>query len=315
METRAHHVLIGAFALGTALLALLFALWVGKISFDEEFDEYEVLFEQSVSGLSTGAAVQFNGIQVGEIRRLWLDRDDPRRVLARIRVQGGIPVTVGTRAQVVMTGLTGLAVIRLSGAEPGQALLTEAAPGRDVPLILSVPSDLDRLMEGSQDVIANVTEATARINELLSTENLSRIGGTLANLESLSTTLDADVHGALDEARAAGVAIRELAERASTMVGSLEQSLGADALAGLSADTRATLASIRSSAERLGGTLEQSSPGLNRFTEEGLPELTRTLTELRALAQALTRLSRQLEQNPQGWLLQPAPQRSEEPRR
>lgn len=314
METRAHHVLIGAFALGTALLAVLFALWVGKISFDEEFDEYEVLFEQSVSGLSTGAAVQFNGIQVGEVRRLWLDREDPRRVLARIRVQGGIPVTIGTRAQVVMTGLTGLAVIRLSGAEPGQPLLTEPAPDRDVPLILSVPSDLDRLMEGSQDVISNVTEATARINELLSTENLSRIGGTLANLESLSKTLDTDVHGTLEEARAAGVAIRQLAERANATVAALEQSLGPEALAELSADTRATLASIRGSAERLSGALEQSAPGVNRFTDEGLPELTRTLTELRTLAQALTRLSRQLEQDPQGWLGQPAPQRSEEPR-
>lgn len=315
METRAHHVLIGAFALGTALLAVLFALWIGKISFDEEFDEYEVLFEQSVSGLSTGAAVQFNGIQVGEVRRLWLDREDPRRVLARIRVQGGIPVTVGTRAQVVMTGLTGLAVIRLSGAEPGQPLLTEPAPDRDVPLILSVPSDLDRLMEGSQDVIANVTEATARINELLSTQNLSRISGTLANLESLSQTLDQDAHGALDEARAAGVAVRQLAERAETTVAALEESLGPEALATLSADARATLASIRGSAERLAGTLEQSGPGLSRFADEGLPELTRTLTELRALAQALTRLSRQLEQDPQGWLGQPAPQRTEEPRR
>lgn len=315
METRAHHVLIGAFALGTALLAVLFALWVGKISFDEEFDEYEVLFEQSVSGLSRGAAVQFNGIQVGEVRRLWLDQDDPRRVLARIRVQGGIPVTVGTRAQVVMTGLTGLAVIRLSGAEPGEALLTEPAPGRDVPLIYAVPSDLDRLVEGSQDVISNVTEATARINQLLSTENLSRIGGTLANLESLSQTLDTDLHGTLDEARAAGVAIRQMAERAGALVSGLEQSLGPEALAGLSADARATLASIRASSERLAGTLDQSGPGLGRFADEGLPELTRTLTELRALAQALTRLSRQLEQHPQGWLGQPAPQRTEEPRR
>ena len=110
------------------------------------------------------------------------------------------------------------------------------------------------------------------------------------------------------------MAIRQLAERANATVAALEQSLGPEALAELSTETRATLASIRGSAERLSGALEQSAPGVNRFTDEGLSELTRTLTELRTLAQALTRLSRQLEQDPQGWLGQPTPQRTEEPR-
>ena len=72
METKAHHVLIGAFVLGLGLFGLVFALWIGKVKFAEEYADYDVLFEQSVSGLTVGAAVQFSGIQVGEVRRLKL---------------------------------------------------------------------------------------------------------------------------------------------------------------------------------------------------------------------------------------------------
>ena len=37
METRAHHVIIGAFAIGVFALALGFVLWLSKSSIDQEF--------------------------------------------------------------------------------------------------------------------------------------------------------------------------------------------------------------------------------------------------------------------------------------
>ena len=92
METRAHHVLIGAFTLGAALLALLFIAWLGRLQADQAFDEYDVVFQEAVIGLSIGGTVTFNGIQIGEVRRLSLDPTDPRVVVARVRVRGGAPV-------------------------------------------------------------------------------------------------------------------------------------------------------------------------------------------------------------------------------
>ena len=62
METRAHHVLIGLFTVITVGAALLFGLWLGKSTIDREFSYFEVLFNEEVSGLTPGSAVEYSGI-------------------------------------------------------------------------------------------------------------------------------------------------------------------------------------------------------------------------------------------------------------
>ena len=50
MEPRAHHVLIGLFTVLTVGAALLFALWLNKAGADRAFTDYEVIFNEAVSG-------------------------------------------------------------------------------------------------------------------------------------------------------------------------------------------------------------------------------------------------------------------------
>ncbi len=308
METKAHHVLIGAFVLGLGLFGILFALWIGKVQFAKEYADYDVLFEQSVSGLTVGAAVQFSGIQVGEVRRLKLAPTDPNQVIARIRVQGDLPVTVETRAQLVLTGLTGLAVMRLSGGDKKSAPLTEILPGHQVPLIRSEPSQLDKLFESSQALLANAADAFARVNKVLSDENLSKVDSTLSEIQTLSTELRGEAGGTLRS-------IRELAERSKVMVSKLEKSFPTEAWAKVPVDARTTLAEINKAAGALQGTLASAGPGVERFTSEGLPQITTTLAELERLARSLEHFSRTLETNPQGWIAKPPPQRTAEERK
>ena len=123
METRAHHVLIGLFTVIVVAAALLFGLWLAKSSSDRQFSEYQVVFNEAVSGLSQGSAVQYNGIKVGDVTQLKLDPKDPRKVLARIRVGGDTPVKQDTHAKLTMTGVTGLSIIQLSGGSPGSPAL------------------------------------------------------------------------------------------------------------------------------------------------------------------------------------------------
>lgn len=86
METRAHHVLIGLVTVLVVTGAMLFGLWLAKSSVDDAFKDYEVVFNEAVSGLSPGSTVQYNGIKVGDVSTLRLDPKDPRRVLARVRL-------------------------------------------------------------------------------------------------------------------------------------------------------------------------------------------------------------------------------------
>ena len=91
METRAHHVVIGLFTLIVVSAALLFCLWLTNSGSDRQFRLYDIVFNEPVSGLSQGSTVQYSGIRVGEVTQLRLDRDNPNKVWARIRVSASTP--------------------------------------------------------------------------------------------------------------------------------------------------------------------------------------------------------------------------------
>ena len=97
METRARHVLIGLFTLAAAVLAVLFALWLGKSQSERDFHTYDIAFAEAVSGLSRGSTVEYNGIRVGEVTDLRLDPKNPKNVYARVRIESGAPVRTDTR--------------------------------------------------------------------------------------------------------------------------------------------------------------------------------------------------------------------------
>ncbi|MHB8310635.1 MAG: MlaD family protein, partial [Metallibacterium sp.] len=181
METRAHHVLIGAFTLAVLLGALLFVLWLGKSSVDHAYAYYDVVFNESVTGLSNGGMVQYNGIKVGQVADLKLDPHDPRKVIARIQVAGDTPVKLDTGAKLGLLGLTGVAFIQLTGGSPDSPRLR----GHDghIPVIVAQNSELSKLLNSGEDIATNVNEVLQRLQELLSAQNVQRLVSTLQHLD------------------------------------------------------------------------------------------------------------------------------------
>ena len=88
METRANFVLIGVFTLAVIAGAFLFVLWFSGLTRISEHKTYEVLFTGSVSGLSRGSAVLFNGLRVGEVTQINFVAEDPSRVRVLVDVDG-----------------------------------------------------------------------------------------------------------------------------------------------------------------------------------------------------------------------------------
>ena len=84
METRANYVLVGLFTLGVLFAAFGFVYWFASASSSSNRQTVEVIFTGSVSGLSNGSYVVFNGLRVGEVKKISLLPDDPKSVVAII---------------------------------------------------------------------------------------------------------------------------------------------------------------------------------------------------------------------------------------
>ncbi len=149
METHARHITIGIFVLFLVAVGFGVALWLGGVRSDREFHYYRVMFDEPVIGLSIGSPVQYSGITVGEIVALSLLPEDPRRAIARVRVDTSIAIRQDTRAELVVRGITGAAVIQLSDGGPTVPLLSRK--DGEEPLILAPRSALASLVSGACD--------------------------------------------------------------------------------------------------------------------------------------------------------------------
>lgn len=296
METRANHVLIGLFTIIVAVLAVLFALWASNYTTDRNWDTYDVYFKESVTGLGVGGIVQYNGINVGEVRRLTLDPKDPRRVIARIRLQAGTPVKIDTKAKLALVGLTGLAQINLSGGLPESPRLLPTED-RKVPIIATQPSALQNIAEAASDIVE-------RLQLILSDQNIGRISGTLDDLHQITST----VAGQKDEVAALIKNLRAVSEQMNTTLVKAQGSLDTidrsvvQNLPELMKKLDRTLAQLEATGTNANTILTDNREAIANFSQNGLGQVGPTLVDLRALLRELRRVTARLDRNPGGYV-------------
>ena len=295
MEPRAHHVLIGLFTVLMVAAALGFALWLGKSNSDKEFNHYEVIFNEAVSGLSQGSAVQYSGIKVGDVISLTLDVNDPRKVHAHIRVNANTPIKEDTRARLSITGITGAALIQLHSGTPDSPLLR--GKGGQLAQIIADRSPLSRLMANGEDLVISVTRLLDRANQLFSRDNVKSIGRTLEHIEQIS----ASVAEQRDELRQALQQMSLASREAAELMRTTNQLINGQGRAAFDNANR-LMASLERSSVTIESLLSDNHEALDGSLQ-GLGELGPTIIELRETLSALRSFSRRLEEDPAGYLL------------
>ena len=174
METRANFVLIGAFTLGAVVAAFLFVMWIVGYGATGTHRRYQIIFNGSVSGLSTGATVLFNGLKVGEVTNLGFVKGNASQVVADIDVTNpSAPINADTKAQLETQGLTGSATVALIGGEKGGELTGNP------PVIPSLPTATLADLQTKAGYVLDLA------NKLL-VDNAQPIHKTIENVETFS---------------------------------------------------------------------------------------------------------------------------------
>ncbi len=297
METKANYVLIGAFTIVLTLFMLMFALWAAKYSTDKSWQSYRVIFNEPVTGMSEGSSVQYNGISVGTVEKLRLAADDPRQVIATLKVQASAPVKTDTRAKMSMTGITGSPIIQLTGGDPSSPRLVDVDKG-EFPVIKTEASAL-------QNIADTANRLVARMDLLLSEENVESVARTLANIESLTGAVSdqrEDLRALITNARASSEQLEATLGSANKSMQSIDREL-VSKLPDLVARLDSTLTRLDSAAAGADGILNENRAAINSFANDGLSQLGPTLGELRSLVRDLRRMSDRLDSNPTRYLL------------
>ncbi|MEM9495545.1 MAG: MlaD family protein [Pseudomonadota bacterium] len=301
MEIRAHFVVIGAFVMITMAGLALYILYMGQAQ--REFDEYEVIFTERVSGLSVGAQVRFNGIQKGEVETLDIDPDNPAIVIARIHVDKDTPVKTDTKAELEPVGFTGLTIIQLVGGSADAPLLKDVSDA-DAPAITADMSGIGVFLEGSGDVIAQA-------QRIMSDENIRSIRNIITNIETLTGAFaenEEEIVAILENTSQMTSDLSSATEKLSATAESLQRLIDGD-VTDAAGEAEQLVKDARALVEDLRGVVGENRDSVKLFADQGLGQVAPALAEARRLMRTLDYMLREIDRDPSAYFLgEQAPQ-------
>jgi phospholipid/cholesterol/gamma-HCH transport system substrate-binding protein len=309
METRANYALIGAFTLATIAAAFLFVFWFSGNQNPAGLKSYRVVFTSSVSGLSRGSSVLFNGLRVGEVTTINLG-EDPSQVYAMIDIDRRTPVKTDTTARLEYQGLTGVAAVALSGGSAASAPLEANAQGGPPQILAersdyqniveslqalsgkadSVLQDVDHLLADNSKGISQTVQNVAKFSQAMA-DNSDKLGDTIAQLDRVTATLDANrgnIDSIMTDGRALTAQLNESATKIDGLLDSVKGLVDQPGSKGMFNEMAQAAQSIRKLADNL-----------DRFTGTGLQKYEALATNGQKTLNDIDNAVRSLQKNPQ----------------
>ncbi len=295
METKVNHTIVGLFVVVLFVALVAGILWLsGAAQYRKNYDTYLAYMKESVAGLNLNAPVKYRGVEVGRVRRISLENGE--RVRLELDIEHGTPIRENTVAILRVQGLTGIAQVELSGGSRDSPEL-KAKPGEKHPVIKTGPSLLMRLDTAVTDLLSSLNQVSVGLSAVLDEGNRRAFRSMMADMSTLAATLAANkdaietgMKGAartMDNTAKASAELPQLIERASKSTAALEKMAG-DA-------SRASVA--------VNKTAKDVSGGMNQMAEGVVPELERTVAEMRELSATLKRVSEEVGRSPNMLLL------------
>jgi len=297
MERNANYALVGFASLMLFIGLIVFGVWLARLQFHRDYQLYDILFTGPVRGLSEGGEVHFNGIKVGEVVKIALDKADPAKVVARARITSDVPIRTDSFATLEPQGITGVNYVDITAGTTSRPMLKDTVPFGAVPILKSRAGALSSLLEGSGTVLNATVEALNRVNRVLSDDNIKSLNATLQNIQVVTTEvrnqkqLLADADQTLKSIDQTSQSIRQLSDSSTQLV---------------NGDGKRTLHDLADAAEQVKAATEDARNLVARldgpttaFATTGLPQLTSAITSLRQTSESLDRLVSEIEQNPQ----------------
>jgi phospholipid/cholesterol/gamma-HCH transport system substrate-binding protein len=298
MEKDANYALVGFSTLLLVTGLIIFSVWLARLQFTQDYDQYDIVFQGPVRGLSQGGEVHFNGIKVGEVTKIQLDHDDPNRVIARARVTSDVPIRVDSYATLEPQGITGINYVQITAGSPSKQLLKDTVGPGKVPKLRTQRSTLSDLLEGGGTVLTRTVEALDRVNRVLSDQNIKVVTAAIADTQAVTAELRerkamiGDAQKALQSIDQAAAQIAELSKSSQNLVDT-DGRRTLKNLADASEQAQVAAKDVRVIVGRLDGPTRE-------FASSGLPQLTAAVQTLQQTAESLDRLIRDVEANPRG---------------
>ena len=280
METRANYIIVGLVTMAVLLASFGFVYWIARFGDNQDSVSLEIRIPGSVTGLSVGSQVLFNGIKVGDVRALTIDISDPNAVIAVTEVSIQTPVTSKTQATLGFQGLTGQAYIELKGGDPNSPnILEESIKTGEQAVIEADPGAVNNLINQAQAIATKANTVLSGLETFVN-NNQKPLTDTIANANKFSEALGKN-SDQIDEFLSS---VGELAKKLNGVSGRLETTL-ASAEELLKSVDKNKIDSILANTDKATSDIAASTGGLKAIVD-GINGSVKNISELTGKAKS-----------------------------
>lgn len=270
MESKANYTLVGLIVVLLLAGLITTSLWL-SVGFDrKKYNTYAVYMEEAVSGLNEESLVKFNGVKVGYISDIKLNKNDPQKVKILLQIQEGTPITTSTQASLIAQGITGTTYLGLSVTSPDPTRLTKK-PGQKYPVIPYKPSFLNKLEQAVEQLSDN-------LNSLLNEENKQKFSKILQETEEITKVFAQNKN-----------AINTTLQDLPKLVADLRTSV--NEFTDMSHD-------VSSAGKQFNTTMKAGRNAIDKISQQAIPPAVVLLQRLDTIATNLEKMSAEMRQNP-----------------
>jgi phospholipid/cholesterol/gamma-HCH transport system substrate-binding protein len=298
METRAHYAAVGAFVLTMVILAVAAVLWLARGELTTVYARYDIYFSGPVTGLRTGASVEYNGVPVGKVAEVRIEPDNVELIRVTVDIDPKVAIKTDAAASVETNILSGVSFIQIVGGTQEAALLLPK-PGERYAVIRSHRSRLASVTARAPQLLEKLIDTTERVNAMLDEKNRVAFGESLDNLRTFSASLadrSKDLAELADNANATVRALHGFIDNVDKSY-SGPDGLGKQLSVAI-ADFDRVAKGLNDTNKQLQLALQDVRPGLRNFSQQTLGDVGNLIGETRQLVTGLSRLATGIERDP-----------------
>lgn len=317
METKANYLLVAVFSLVVCAMAFGFFYWIGRYGDRRETSTLEIRVPGSVTGLAANSPVFFNGLKVGDVKRLFVDSTNPDAVIVQTEIDSTTPITRSTVATLAFEILAGQARIELTGGKAYEPKLLEEAEKEDTIARVDIdPSSLKTLVQTAQDWIDRVDKATTATEQYVAETRgplLASIKQAKAFTDSLASSTELineygqkarSVGDVMNDARDVISRVNNASVRVDETLADVDKQLSDDKDS-VASEIRAKLQSYQQQAKDLNTRLVAIVNNLGNLTGDKLRNAQRFVSESRRTVQGIDRSVSEIAEDPHKYIFGP----------
>ncbi len=177
METDKNYFLVGIFVITIIAAGLCFTLWLTSASKGQMVD-YRISFSEPVGNLKVGSAVKFQGVDVGNVKKISIDSNDIRLILVDISILKTTPVKTDTTATMKLKGVSGDIYIDLNPDSADASDLTAAKKG-EAPEIRAEKSSINAIIDHTDHLLEKADHIASQLDKIFSDQNVGMVNGVI----------------------------------------------------------------------------------------------------------------------------------------